>query len=239
MRPASATPGQTTPHRPSTPPLVRAGSSLGVPSQAQRAFIEALARTGSVAQAARAASPDADPARAAVSTFRDARNSDPDFAAAWAQTLDEADGDQLDSRRNDVRLIQDEVTATETRLRQLQVRLETARDDIATASPLLVEAVADEDERAAKGLRSNVTRLGQRVTELEAAIPVAQERLEKARERAAARTRLSSRRAACPASRTSTPAGPSPFSTGRQAPPSFSDHYEALARARARLPPLV
>ena len=56
----------------------------------KQAFLEELAAHGIVARAARAASPNA--AGYCVSTFRDARNRDPEFLAAWDEAMEEARG---------------------------------------------------------------------------------------------------------------------------------------------------
>ena len=53
-------------------------------------FLEELASHGIVARAARAASPNS--VGFCVSTFRDARNRDPDFAAEWDEAMDQARG---------------------------------------------------------------------------------------------------------------------------------------------------
>lgn len=62
--------------------------SNGVPLSAERkaAFLAELARHGIVIRAARAASPGS--AAGAMTTFKDARERDPEFAAAWEEALD-------------------------------------------------------------------------------------------------------------------------------------------------------
>ena len=58
----------------------------------KRAFLKALEETGSAPAAARAASPHSTGKRNCINTFRDARDRDPEFAAAWEEAVSRALG---------------------------------------------------------------------------------------------------------------------------------------------------
>ena len=61
-------------------------------AERKRIFLEHLARTGVVAESARVASPQSSARHGALTTFKDERGRDPEFAKAWDEAVDHAVG---------------------------------------------------------------------------------------------------------------------------------------------------
>lgn len=73
--------------------MVAGVSHLPLSVERKAAFLAELARHGIASRAARAASPHTDSPSGCLSTFKDARGSDPEFAAAWEEAVDTARAD--------------------------------------------------------------------------------------------------------------------------------------------------